>query len=62
VSMSSSTLTVDDASMHHVNKVVEVEHNETSFDYRSLRYTINKCETTHDDESRRQGTNYIQKV
>jgi hypothetical protein len=42
VSMRSSTLTVDGASLHRVNKVVEVEHNETLFDYRSLRYTINK--------------------
>jgi hypothetical protein len=33
VSMRSSTLTVDGASPHHMNKVVEVEHNETSFDY-----------------------------
>jgi hypothetical protein len=27
---------------HYVNICVEVEHNETSFDYQSLMYTINK--------------------
>ena len=58
----SSTLVVYGASLHHVNKGVELEHNETSFDYQSLRYIINKCETTTDDESRRQDTEYIQQV
>jgi hypothetical protein len=27
--------------LHHVNRGVEVKHNETSFDYVSLRYTVN---------------------
>jgi hypothetical protein len=43
----SSTLAANGASLHHVNKGVEFEHDETSFDYRSLRYIVNKCETTH---------------
>jgi len=30
-----------------VNKGVQVEHTETSFDYWSLMYTINKYETTY---------------
>jgi hypothetical protein len=38
----SSTRSAKGASLHRLNKGVEVEHNETSFDYRSLRYTINK--------------------
>jgi hypothetical protein len=38
----SSTQSTKGASLHHVNKGVEVEHNETSFDDRSLRYTVNK--------------------
>jgi hypothetical protein len=45
--LKSSTLSAKGASIHHVNKGVEVEHNETSFDYRSLRYTINKRETDY---------------
>jgi hypothetical protein len=44
---SSSTLSVEGVSMHHVNKWVEVKHNETSFDYQSLTYTVKKHETTH---------------
>jgi hypothetical protein len=47
VNWRSSTLAIDGASLHHVNKGIEVEHNETSFDYQSLRYTINKHETTN---------------
>jgi hypothetical protein len=35
------------ASLNHVNKGVEVKHNETSFDYWSLRYKVNKHETTY---------------
>jgi hypothetical protein len=42
----SSTQSAKGASIHHVNKGVEVEQNETSFDYRSLRYAVNKRETT----------------
>jgi hypothetical protein len=45
VSWRSSTLSVEGASLHHVNRGVDVEHNETSFDYRSLRYIVNKRET-----------------
>jgi hypothetical protein len=43
----SSTLAFDGASLHPVNKRVEFEHHETSFDYQSLRYIINKRDTTH---------------
>jgi hypothetical protein len=43
-------------SLHYVNRCVEVEQSETSFDYRSLMYTIKKCETTHDDDNGSQGT------
>ena len=42
-----------------MNKGVEVEHNETSFDYQSLRYTANKREIANDNESMYQGTEYI---
>jgi hypothetical protein len=45
----SSTLSTKGESIHHVNKGVEVEHKETSFDYQSLRYTVNKRETMRDD-------------
>jgi hypothetical protein len=61
MSMRSSTLIVDGASPHRVNKVVKVEHDQTSFYYRSLRSTINKHQPI-DDESRHQGTEYIQQV
>jgi hypothetical protein len=43
----SSTLSAKGSSLHHVNKGVEVEHDETTFDYQSLRYAVNKCETTY---------------
>ena len=35
------------AILHYVNKGVEVEQNETSFDYQSSRYTVNKYERTY---------------
>jgi hypothetical protein len=31
-------------SLHYVNRCVEVENNETPFDYHSLMYTFKKCE------------------
>jgi hypothetical protein len=34
-------------SLHYVNRCVGVEHSETLFDYWSLMYIVNKCETTH---------------
>jgi hypothetical protein len=43
----SSNQTVDGTSLHHANRCVEVKHSETPFDYQSLIYTVNKCETTH---------------
>ena len=43
----SSRQSTKGASIHCVNKGVEVEHNGTLFDYRSLMYTINKRETTY---------------
>jgi hypothetical protein len=43
----SSTQSAKGVSIHHVTKGVEVEHNETSFDYQSLRYTVNKRKTTY---------------
>jgi hypothetical protein len=43
----SSTQSSKGTSLHRVNKGVEVENNETSFDYQSLRYTVNKRETTY---------------
>jgi hypothetical protein len=43
----SLTLFAKGASLHHVNREVDVEHNETSFDYWSLRYIVNKHETTY---------------
>jgi hypothetical protein len=43
----SSTQFAKGASVHHVNKRVEVEHNETSFDYRSLMYIVNKYVTAY---------------
>jgi hypothetical protein len=43
----SSTLSAKGASIHYVKKGFDVEHNETLFAYWSLRYTINKHETTY---------------
>ena len=55
----SSTQSAKGASLHHVNKWVQVEHNVTSFDYRSLMYIVNKREQPIDNESRYQGIEYI---
>ena len=32
---------------YYANRGVEVEHSSPSSDYRSLMYTINRCEITH---------------
>ena len=41
---------------YYVNKGVEVEHSSPLSDYRSLMYTINRREITHNNENGNQGT------